>query len=183
MVEVAVRPCELKSWSLENPGVLLEMGGIAHVSHLPLHIAERMRASALAPLSGLYAPEHCSAVAMQEESAIGSGGAIVLWARHEHSVLGAGCVAERGIRAERLGGDSGAALRAELMARTALDVHAADQILVYLALAATNGPSYFTVREMTSHARTAMWLIEQLLPARFTIEPHAGYFRVRVAGA
>lgn len=180
-VEIAVQPCELKPWAVENAGVLLEMGGIAHVSYLPLHIAERMRASALAPLAGLYAPEHCTAVAMQAESAIGSGGAVVLWARHEHSVLGAGCVAERGIPAERLGGDSGAALRAELMAHTALDVHAADQILVYLALALTNGPSHFTVREVTSHAQTAMWLIEQLLPARFSVEAHDGHIRVRVA--
>ena len=181
MVEMAVSPGRLKPLAIENPGMLLEVGGIAHVAHLPLHIAERMRASALAPLAGLYAPEHCTAVAVQEESAIGSGGAIVLWARHEHSVLGAGCVAERGIPAERLGDDSGAALRAELMAHTALDVHAADQILVYLALALTNGPAHVTVREVTSHAQTAMRLIEQLLPARFSVEPDDGRIRIHVS--
>lgn len=182
-VEIVVSPGELRSFAVESPGVLLEIGGVAHVAHLPLRIAERMRASALASLSGLHAPERSPAVAVQEESAIGSGGAVVLWARHEHSVLGAGCVAERGVPAERLGGDSGAALRAELMAHTALDVHAADQILVYLALALANGASHFTVREVTSHARTVMWLIEQLLPARFSVEPHDGYVRVGIAHA
>jgi RNA 3'-terminal phosphate cyclase (ATP) len=47
----------------------------------------------------------------------------------------------------------------------ALDVHAADQILVYLALA--GGESSFTVRSPTGHAHTAMCLIEQFLPVRF----------------
>jgi RNA 3'-phosphate cyclase len=181
IVEIAISPGGLQPSAIGAPGRLLEVGGIAHVAHLPLHIAERMRASALASLAGLYAPDHCTARAVQEESAIGSGGAIALWARHEYSVLGAGCVAERGIPAERLGGDSGAALRAELMAHTALDVHAADQILVYLAFALTNGPSHFTVREVTSHTQTAMWLIEQLLPARFSVEPHDGQVRIRVS--
>jgi RNA 3'-terminal phosphate cyclase len=33
--------------------------------------------------------------------------------------------------------------------------------------AMTAGESSFTVREVSSHAGTAMWLIEQFLPARF----------------
>lgn len=181
LVEMTVSPGDLKPLTIDRPGQLLELGGIAHVSRLPLSIAERMRASALASLAGLYAPEHRAAIAVQEESAIGSGGAIVLWARLEHSVLGAGRVAERGVPAERLGSDSGAALRADLMAHTVFDVHAADQILVYLALALAAGPSHFTVREVSSHAQTGMWLIEQLLPARFSVEPRDGHIRIHVS--
>ncbi|MGA8050381.1 MAG: RNA 3'-terminal phosphate cyclase, partial [Burkholderiales bacterium] len=70
-----------------------------------------------------------------------------------------------GVPAETLGEGVGAVLRADLQAGASLDVHAADQLLVYLALAA--GPSVFATRSLSSHARTALWLIEQFLPARF----------------
>jgi RNA 3'-terminal phosphate cyclase (ATP) len=81
-------------------------------------------------------------------------------------VLGAGRIAERGVRAETLGDAAASELAADLAAGAALDVHAADQILVYLALA---GSGSFTVREVTGHARTAMWLIERFLPVRFEV--------------
>jgi RNA 3'-phosphate cyclase len=181
IVEVTLSPSELKSLAVDHPGTLLEIRGLAHVAELPLHIAERMRASALASLTGPRAPEDRIAFAVQEESSVGPGGAVVLWARHEHTVLGAGRVAERGVPAERLGFDSGAELQADLSVHTALDIHAADQILVYLALALSDGPSHFTVREVSSHAETAMWLIEQLLPARFSVERCDRHFRIHVS--
>ena len=177
VVEAAVSPGRLRAMTLENPGALLEVGGIAHVAHLSTEIAGRMRTSALASLGDLNVPEEC--VILDRERALGRGGAVVLWARCEQSVLGAGRAAERGTRAEVLGSDTGAALRAEVMAHTALDVHAADQILVYLAL--TDGTSYFTTREATEHALTAMWLIEQFLPVRFSVEPVDGRVRIRVS--
>jgi RNA 3'-terminal phosphate cyclase (ATP) len=111
------------------------------------------------------------------EGAIGQGGAIVLWARTEQAVLGAARVAERGVRAETLGADAGAEIDADLAAGEALDRHAADQLLVYLALA---GGGSFTTRALTSHARTAMWLIEQFLPVRFEITQAGSLERVRV---
>jgi len=107
----------------------------------------------------------CDAVTLEGEEAVGQGGAVVMWAQCEHTVLGAGRVAERGLRAEVLGETVGTELAADLDAGAALDFHAADQMPVYLALA--GGPSSFTTRELTEHARTAMWLIEQFLPVRF----------------
>ncbi|WP_258191968.1 RNA 3'-terminal phosphate cyclase [Nitrosomonas nitrosa] len=56
-------------------------------------------------------------------------------------------------------------------ANSMLDMHAADQILIYPALA--KGGS-FTTRHISLHARTAMWLIEQFLPVTFTIAEPAG---------
>ena len=81
-------------------------------------------------------------------------------------------------RAEALGSAVGRGLADDLAAGVALDVHAADQILVYLALA--GGESSFTVRSLTGHARTAMWLIEQFLPVRFEGVQLDGKVLVRV---
>jgi RNA 3'-terminal phosphate cyclase len=61
-------------------------------------------------------------------------------------------------------------LAAELDAGVTADIHAADQLLIYLALA--RGSSRFSAREFSSHARTSAWLIEQFLPVRITARPH-----------
>ncbi len=104
----------------------------------------------------------------------------MLWTGDGCNVLGAGCVAERGVRAETLGTAAGVELAADLAASVALDVHAADQLLVWLALA--DGESLFTTREVTPHARTAMGLIQQFVPVEFDLAPdrEPGARRVRV---
>jgi RNA 3'-phosphate cyclase len=151
------------------------VAGEAHVAQLPVTVAERMRDAARAELGeGAIAARVLGA-----EEAIGTGGAITLWAEGQGSVLGASRVAARGVRAEALGAAAGRELAADLASGAALDVHAADQVLVYLALAP--GGSSFTVREFTSHARTTIWLLEQFLEARFSLAREGALWRVRRA--
>jgi RNA 3'-terminal phosphate cyclase len=100
----------------------------------------------------------------------------VAWAETEHTVLGAARVAEIGVSAETLGAAVGRELRADIESGATVDAHAADQLLVYLALA---GPgSFFTTRELTSHAQTAIWLIGRFLPVRFVTEREGRLYRV-----
>ena len=179
IVEVTVAPRALRPLRIDAPGRLLGVDGLAHVAHLPAHIAERMRSSALGRLGTRAAPASCDTAVLQGEEAIGQGGALVIWARCEHTVLAAGRVAERGLRSEALGEAVGAELAADLDANASLDVYAADQILVYLALA--GGESSFTTRELTDHVRTAMWLIEQFLPVRFATSREDSLTRIGVS--
>src|SRR5581483_1715849 len=79
------------------------------------------------------------------EKAVGQGGAIALWTSTERALLGGANVA----------------LREDIAAGATLDVHAADQVLVYAALAAE--PSVFLARTISSHAATTLWLLQQLL--------------------
>lgn len=81
------------------------------------------------------------------------------------------------MRAEALGAAAGRELAADLASGAHLDVRAADQVLIYLALAP--GGSSFAVREVSSHARTTMWLLEQFLDARFSVAPDGARWRVR----
>ena len=69
------------------------------------------------------------------DRAIGPGGAVVLVGQTEHTRLGASAVAQRGMRAEELGAAAGGFLRQEIISGATLDVHATDQVLIYLALA------------------------------------------------
>jgi len=161
---VAVEPAALKPHHFASPGAVRSVTGLAHVSNLPIHIAERMRTAALQVL-GNSTPTRIEARVSSKTEAFGTGGAIVLWAELDGTVLGAGRIAQRGISAESLGEDAARELVADLRASATLDVHAADQMLVYLALA---GAGSYLTRTLTRHAQTAIWLIEQFLPVRFT---------------
>jgi RNA 3'-terminal phosphate cyclase (ATP) len=153
------------------------IAGEAHVANLPVTIAERMGSAAAAAL-GRDAPIETRLLGRAE--AIGTGGAVTLCAQSDTALLGASRVAERGVRAETLGEAVGSELAADLQSGATLDVHAADQVLVYAAMA--KGESRFAARAVSSHARTAMWLIPKFLPARFPVAEKDGLAHVRVEG-
>ena len=178
-VRVRLAPCTLRPIALEEPGALIAIEGHAHVANLPEHIATRMRDAALEYLAAVPGPAPRIGVEILDSmQAMGKGGAIVVWARTERTVLGAGRVAEFGVRAEALGAAVGEELVNDLTAGATADLHASDQLLVYLALA--RGGSYLT-RSLTTHAQTAIWLIEQFLPVRFATAGKGGLVRVSVA--
>jgi RNA 3'-terminal phosphate cyclase len=112
------------------------------------------------------------------EEAIGQGGALVLWAEAETRLLGSDSLAERGKPSEKIGEEAAASLRAEMEAAATLDVHAADQLLVYLARG--DGPSRFRVQTVSGHLETMMWLIPQFLPCRFAVTREANGWQVKV---
>lgn len=170
----------LRPLRLASAGALRRLDGAAHVANLPVHIAERMRASMLGALGEqLAARAHVETPVLAHGKAIGQGGAVVGWAQCEHSVLGACRIAERGVRAEALGEAVGSELRADIGSGAAVDIHAADQILIYLAMA--GGESSVSTRAITLHAQTAMWLIEQFLPVRYASGQRDGLCHIDAA--
>lgn len=178
-VHVETAPTRLQPLQLQRAGALESVFARVHVSNLPMDIAERMRDSMTSCLCSASRQDVCSeTLSLGAEAAVGSGGAVVAWALTAHTALGAGRVAERGVRAETLGEAVGSELAADLVSGATLDHHASDQLLIYLALA--RGPSVFTTRQLSSHARTAMWLIEQFIPVRFQVMHSGALIRVEV---
>ena len=169
-IEVVAKPAQLIPAAFSAFGHLRAIRGIAHVTNLPDHIAIRMKQAVLDRLGIYSAQARIETQTSGHEAAFGPGGAIVSWAESEHTVLGSARVAERGVRAETLGEAVGEELAADLASSASLDVYAADQMLVYLALA---GGGSFSTRTISLHARTAMWLIEQFLPVAFDVSESA----------
>lgn len=174
-VAVEVEPGMPQPMLLPAPHGQWQIAGEAHVANLPVTIAERMRSAALGTLGKQAAIQ---ARALGRNEAIGTGGAITLWAQGGASVLGASRIAERGVRAEALGEAAASELAADMESGATLDVHAADQVLIYAAMA--KGRSSFAARTVSSHARTAIWLIAKFLPARFTVEEKDGLAHIGV---
>lgn len=176
-VEVEPSPA-FKPLLLDKSGALAGIHGAAHISNLPAHIVHRMAVSALAELSNFPTPVIDCAEFGRDE-AIGSGGAILLAADMGNTTLGASAVAQRGVPAERLGSLAGQLLREEILSGATLDIHASDQVLIYLALGAMNGAiSSFLARSLSSHAATTIWLLEQFLPVRFDIGKQQGLVHI-----
>lgn len=178
-VRVEIVPARLQPLRLADPGALESIAARVHVANLPFHIAERMRDAMIARLeSAVNTNVRVEMLSLGSQEAVGAGGAVVAWAHTAHTTLGAGRVAERGIRAETLGEAVGSGLAHDLTRGVTLDLHASDQLLVYLALA--GGDSIFRTHRLSNHAATAMWLIEQFLPVQFQVTETDGLVTVTV---
>ena len=179
-VEIVVQPTAV--WSplvISDAGAVEHVRGIAHASNLPADIPRRMKQAATRGLHGI------SDVKIEErvypgEDAVGQGGAVVLWVEREHALLGASALAERGKSSERVGEEAAAALEAEIHVNATVDIHAADQVVAYLALA--DRPSSFLVREVSPHLRTMAWLIPQFLGRTIEFQSIGDLTRVKVSG-
>ena len=165
-VLMRVEPARLRALRLDAPGPVRRIAGIAHASNLPAHIAERMQRTAREYLSPL-GPVAIDQQVLSGAAAVGQGGAIALWAQTDNTQLGASEVAQRGVPAEGIATAAAEALKAELVAGATLDIHASDQMPVYMARA--SGPSRFLVRRLSSHAETTLWLLQHFLPVRVAI--------------
>lgn len=175
-VRVRVKPVKkLKGAVLLERGRLLGVRGIAHASRLPRHVVER-EAKAASELLAEYNPE----ITLEERKDFSTGTGITLWACYENTRLGASALGERGKPAERVGEEAARALLLEIESGASVDVHLADQLVPFLALA--EGASKFTVREVTGHLKTNIFVTEQILGKRFEIRKEGRLFRVGARG-
>ena len=178
LVEVTVEPAlRWSSLEMHEPGGLRSIRGIAHVSNLPADIPKRMKHAAMRRLHS-FADAKIEERVYAGDDAIGQGGALVLWAETDHAVLGATSLAERGKSSEKVAEEAAKELRAEIASGVTLDVHAADQVLVYFAQA--DGPSAFTVREVSGHLNTMVWLLRQFVPREIAIAREGTRYKVSI---
>ena len=154
----AVMPLDLK-----ERGQSRGIEATSFVQNLPEHIAQRMEHAVRKSLLGerIVADRQLS-------SGPSSGAGIYLCAKYDNALLSADALGERGVPAERVGENAAQRMREEIDGGGTLDVHTADQLLPYMALA--GGPSTFTVGELTSHLTTQMWLLPQFLPVDIEVD-------------
>jgi RNA 3'-terminal phosphate cyclase (ATP) len=155
-----LRPAHLK---FMKPNVV---EGVSHCSNLPDHVARRQAESANQVLKDAG---YVSDVAFEVLKETSTGSGITLWSEHK----GGSALGERGIRAEEVGKAAAEEMIAELASTAAVDVHLADQLIPYLALA---GGSY-TVRQVSRHASTNIWTARQFLDTEIDVE-EGGVLRI-----
>eukprot|EP00878_Enallax_costatus_P014324 GHUV01014983.1.p1 GENE.GHUV01014983.1~~GHUV01014983.1.p1 ORF type:complete len:195 (+),score=41.47 GHUV01014983.1:283-867(+) len=146
--------------ALRNPATIFGSS-----SSSPNPAAGQLAAAAAAPDSSSI----CSAVidiptiVEPPERAFGDGGGIVLVAQTSTGcLLGSTALAERGVTAEAVGAIAARDLVEALTSGAAVDHWMQDQLIVFMALA--EGTSSMLCSELTLHTRTAISIMEQLIP-------------------
>jgi RNA 3'-phosphate cyclase len=177
-VRITVHPIrKLSSLILDERGEVQEVRGVSLVGSLPARIASRQAHAAEDELrrAGLEAEIETRVVRTHSP-----GTCIVLWARTENSILGADAIGERGLPAERVGTAAARRLVKSVESNAALDLHMADQILPFLALA--DSFSRVSVESVTTHCLTNAGVIERLLPVKFSLDEDKGMISVKGVG-
>jgi len=155
----------LKAINLSNRGKLLDLHLLSAVSNLPLSIAERQRDQALKRIEYLGIRP---TVAIQTASSAGQGTVLFLTAEFEGSVGGFTSLGRKGKRAEAVADDACNELIKFLDSKGVVDIHLADQLVLYMALA--TGRSTLITERITDHLLTNIWVIEQFIPLKFHVE-------------
>jgi len=159
------------------PEVLL----ISRTTKLPEHVRQRQLAALRQALAVRAAAEVCEDAPGPAPGTVAFAAARALDGGSVLACGGASALGERGRKAEDVGREAGNSLRATLDSKAAVDLHLADQLLLYAAIA--QGESSFAVQEWTEHARTNVWVVEQFMGSVFEVASHAdGTALVEVAG-
>jgi len=164
-VTARIAPCgEMKGFDLSSRGKLIGIEGGVACRNLPEHVVERAKNAAIKGLAGYGSPK------FSVDSARGpsTGLSLVLAARYENSVIGASCIGEKGLPAERVGEMAAYNLSEDMSSVATLDEHAADQLVPFMFLA--NGASRFATSELTLHAKTSLQVAGQFVGRKVATE-------------
>jgi len=148
--------------------------GRVNIAGLPQHIAPRILKAARKEFikQGMDAD-----ISIEEYAALSPGVGIVLWTT-EPQRLGADVLGEKGKPAEAVGREAALQLLQEIDADADLDIHAVDQLIPYLTLASQ--PSRFRCRELSGHAETELWLLQQFMDIEWEKETRGAATQITI---
>jgi RNA 3'-terminal phosphate cyclase (ATP) len=165
---------QLKPLELTERGELKFVGGVIKVANEPMSMAYRLRKAALWQLSrrGISGLE----IETKVVEAFDSAGFCFLWADFENTRTASYAISGKARTPEGAGAEAANGLADYLdkakSAGGALDPHAADQIMLPLALA--QGPSRFTTSEISEHLLTNANVIRQITGRPVKVEGEKG---------
>jgi RNA 3'-phosphate cyclase len=177
-VTITVEPCSfIKSILLEEFGELKTIKGVSVCTFL----AERKVAERQANAAKERLRERGYAADIQiindRSNPLQKGSSLVLWAEtNTNVILGADAIGELRKTSETVGKEAAEKLIAEISAKPTVDVHLADMLIPYVALA--KGKSAYLARTMSGHLETNIWLAEKMMNVRFNVEEINGLYRI-----
>ena len=149
---------------LTDLGELKKVSGICYTQHLPKWVTEQL-------IEGCHSvlDEICDLdITLQSTSGGSRGAGLSLVAEYENGALGSNVLSTRGHPARQAGIDAASDLVQVMDSGSTLDVHTADQLLPYMAMA--DGDSAFTVSRISRHLLSQMDTLETFLDVRFGVE-------------
>lgn len=162
-VRAHLKPSRLKGFDLTKEIGEGKIYGISHCANLPEHVAERQADSAASLIreAGFECEIDTECVTCRS-----TGSGITMWC----GLLGGSALGKRGLPAEKVGRNAAKEILKELRFGASVDVHLADQLIPYMGLCKSGfGFGSYTVRELSQHTLTNIWVTEQFLDVKFDI--------------
>ncbi|MCX8170723.1 MAG: RNA 3'-terminal phosphate cyclase [Candidatus Bathyarchaeota archaeon] len=177
-VVLRVQPCrELKPIRLEEFGEIINVGGVSVCTFLAdRRVAERQakEAARLLQTRGLTPKIQ---VINDFSNPLQRGSSLVLWVETDKgALLGSDSIGEIGKTSEAVAQEAVTSLLEELNAKATVDIHMADMLVPYVALA--KGESVYLTRVISDHLESNIWLAEEILGVKFHIEKLNTLYRV-----
>jgi RNA 3'-terminal phosphate cyclase (ATP) len=172
------RADQLKAIQLGDFGSIKTIKGVSVCTFL----TERKVAERQAEAARLYLNKRGYAAKIQivndESNPLQKGSSLLLWAETDTGALiGADSIGEIKKLSEKVGEEAARKLHEEITAKPTVDIHLADLLIPYVALA--EGRSLFLTRTISEHLETNVWLAEEILKVRFKMEEADKLFKVQ----
>jgi RNA 3'-phosphate cyclase len=177
-VTITIEPCKtLQPLRLESFGNIKTLKGVSVCTFLAdRNVAQRQAKTA----SEFFKKKGYTAdiqVLNDSSNPIQKGSSLVLWAETDtNSIIGADAIVELGKTSETVGTEAAEKLLAEVSAKPTVDVHLADMLVPYIALA--KGKSVYFTRVFSEHLQTNIWLAEKILNVKFVVNKVNGLCKV-----
>jgi RNA 3'-terminal phosphate cyclase (ATP) len=182
-VLLEVQPCfKLTSIHLKEFGTVEELRGVSVCTFLE----DRKVAERQAKAANKYLKDHGYEAKIQvvndRSNPLQKGSSLVLWAETSTgAVFGGDAIGELRKSSEVVGREAAENLFREIEAQATVDVHLADMLVSYIALA--DGNSVYLTRDVTDHLDTNMWLAQKILGVKFQVTKVGNLYRIEKSTA
>jgi RNA 3'-phosphate cyclase len=168
----------LKPLRMEAFGTVREVQGVSVCTFLAERKVAERQAKAASKILRAHGYEAQINIVNDVSNPLQKGSSLVLWAKTStEALLGGDAIGELRKPSEAVGREAAENLLKELKAEATVDVHLADILVPYVALA--KGESVYLCRSMTEHLDTNIWLAQKILGVEFEVEKVNGLYRVR----
>jgi len=177
-VTLSVEPCRsLQPIRFGEFGKIKAIKGVSVCTFL----AERRVAERQARTANEYLSERGymadTQIVNDKSNPLQKGSSLVLWAETDTgAILGADAIGELRKTSETVGMEAAEKLYAEISAKPTVDVHLADMLIPYVALA--EGRSAYLTRTISEHLETNIWLAEKILGVQFNVRKADGLYTI-----
>ncbi len=178
-----VQPCpKLTSIRLEEFGEVEELRGVSICTFLENRkVAERQ-----SKVANRYLKDHGYEgkikIVNDRSNPLQKGSSIILWAETSTgALLGGDAIGELRKPSEFVGREAAENLFKEIDAQATVDIHLADMLVPYVALA--EGKSVYLTRSLTDHLDANMWLAHKILGVKLQATRDGNLYRIEKSGA
>ena len=177
-VLLQVQPCHrLSPVRIEEFGAAEELRGVSVCTFLEdRRVAERQAKAANDHLRS-HGLEAEIQVVNDKSNPLQKGSSLVLWAKtNTGALLGGDAIGELRKPSEVVGREAAENLFREAEAQATVDMHLADMLVPYAALA--DGESVYLTRAVTDHLDTNIWLAQEILGVKFQVTRVGNLYRI-----